>query len=233
MPAAPKCAAEGDRIGERIFPWFAKLGHELADEQSSEGHEIGTSHHDRCPEHFRLPARASSFCVHNQAAVTAEKAIDVPFAQSVDANNQQVPLRVADDQEAEQPKRVVITINCSFTDKENSDLHVIGVGHKYVRRFGTAFTQVQQVKDLLGLIRRGNVVWLHAVVNAVHWAKPTWLTKLCRAAHRAGVNWTLRFGRDPLGVKPFEALRRHKYVQHKVVQDTARGSGLHSVMCTE
>ena len=63
------------------------------------------------------------------------------------------------------------------------------------------------------------------VVRKHRWAKPTWFTKLCRAAHRAGANWTALCEEDPLKMKSFEALRRLRYVQ------TANDK-LNTILCT-
>ena len=103
-----------------------------------------------------------------------------------------------------------MAINCSFTDNEITELKPAGVGYKCIKRYGTTFTPVQQVKDLLIMIRQGVVTWVQVTVNPVHLAKPTLITKLCRAAHRAGAEWMLLFKQDRMSVKPLETLRRHK-----------------------
>ena len=74
-------------------------------------------------------------------------------------------------------------------------------------------TNTGQLTGVKRALKLGEVIWLHGVVEPRHWHIPRWVTQCCRLAHRAGVPWTLMFTQRPWKVKPFDALRKLRYVQ--------------------
>ena len=110
-------------------------------------------------------------------------------------------------------KSIFLCLNSSVSPAEVQRLQTAGRTVQIIRRFGQAITPLNVPAEIKSLIRQGRVVWIHGVIKRVHWQKPTWTTQCCRLAHRAGAQWSLWFDARPWEVKPFEMLRRHKYVQ--------------------
>ena len=111
-------------------------------------------------------------------------------------------------------KRIVLFLNVSPPTQPSAALETAGVTAVYWRGFGTLQTPAAVLMSVKRAIREGRVLWIHGRVTPQHWSRPTWFTQCCRLAHRATAQWTLEFTRSPWHVKPFEALRRHKYVQN-------------------
>ena len=110
-------------------------------------------------------------------------------------------------------KRVAVFLNVSLQPPQVKLLEAQGVTALSVLRFGAFQEPVSTLMRVKKLIREGRVVWLHGRVTPQQWTNPTWFTQCSRMAHRASAPWSLEFKRAPWHIKPFEALRRHKYVQ--------------------
>ena len=111
-------------------------------------------------------------------------------------------------------KRVVLLLNVSPGQQATATCEAAGLTVVSLQRFGSPLEPSSTLMAAKKMIREGRVIWLHGRVRPHYWSKPTWFTQCCRLAHRAMAQWTLEFTQTPWHVKPFEALRRHKYVQH-------------------
>ena len=99
---------------------------------------------------------------------------------------------------------------------------------KHFLQYGVFNSSMQALNKIKKWIREGRVIWLHAVIKPVSYTRPTWFTQLCRAAHRVGAHWTFHFTAKPWDVKPFETLRRHKYVTVWTPEDSSTSTHLGS-----
>ena len=122
-------------------------------------------------------------------------------------------------------KRMILLLNVSPQPQTSVALDAAGITVVPLRRFGTLHEPTTTLMAVKRAIREGRVLWLHGRVKPQHWTKPTWFTQCCRLAHRATAQWTLEFTRSPWHVKPFEALRRHKYVQDLGAAETSSWFG--------
>ena len=110
-------------------------------------------------------------------------------------------------------KRIVILLNVSPQPQTTAGLQASGFSVVHLLGFGTPQEPTSTLMSVKRGIREGRVLWLHGRVKPQHWTKPTWFTQCCRLAHRAAAQWSLEFRRSPWHIKPFEALRRHRYVR--------------------
>ena len=129
---------------------------------------------------------------------------DVHVVGDIDGSGAQV-MQSRDD------KRIVVLLNSKLSDEAVSKLKAVGFTVKHFVQYGVFNSSIQALNKIKKWIREGRVVWLHALIKPINYARPTWFTQLCRAAHRAGAQWSLQFTVKPWDVKPFETLRRHKY----------------------
>ena len=118
-------------------------------------------------------------------------------------------------------KRVLLLINSTMSTASMAKLTSQDVSVRCPQKLGTSFCSLTALQTAKNLIRSGVVVWIHIVVRPIHCSKPTWLTQLCRTAHRAGAQWSMECFCNPSEVKPLDALMRHKYVR---VEASARAN---------
>ena len=110
-------------------------------------------------------------------------------------------------------KRVFVCLNGIIAPADRLRLKAAGIFVHRICKFGRMSTPLNVLTAIKVMIRQGRAVWLHGTINRAHWHRPTWLNQCCRLAHRAGTPWSVQFGACPWTVKPYELLRRHKYVR--------------------
>ena len=109
-------------------------------------------------------------------------------------------------------KRLFVCLNALVSPSDEARLNSAGIVVQRIRKFGCMATPLSVLSSVKTWIRQGRVVWLHGVLHRAHWQRPTCATQCCRLAHRAGTPWSIQFVASPWTIKPFELLRRHKYV---------------------
>ena len=110
-------------------------------------------------------------------------------------------------------KRVFLVLNTSIPAEEVLRLASAGISVHRIQQFGMSNTLPSVLADVKTLIRQGRVVWIYGAVRKIHWQRLSWVTQCCRLARRAGAQRSVWFSARPWTFKPYEMLRRHKYVQ--------------------